>query len=67
MKTLLQKLFGKTELYVSPLGRFIKKVDERKSAHSASQQKEIKYYEKLFALRDKAQHPTQDKTFWSDF
>ena len=67
MKKLLKKLFGETELYVSPLGRFITKVDKHKSAHSISQKKEIDYYKKIFALRDKAELAKTEKNIWDNF
>lgn len=67
MKTFLQKLFGKSELYISPLGQFIMRVDKHRTTHSLSQQKEIEYYKKIFALRDQAQSSPTEKELWNNF
>lgn len=52
--------------YVSPYDKFLFEFDA-KHKKTASQLKEIKRHERIFYLRDHAQHKEDEAEIWRDF
>ena len=58
--------FDIDKAYISPYDIFIKKFDEEHPL-SASQEKEIKIYKRINALRDGTELPPESKKIWENF
>lgn len=66
MKTWVKNILG-IENYVSELDQFLKSLDNQHPPLSRSQQKEIKKYKRIDALRDISQHntPLRENATWA--
>ena len=58
--------FDIDKAYVSPYDKFLAKFDHTHEP-SASQLKEIKIYQRIFALRDGKEHPQSHDEIWGEF